>query len=77
MIFESIKKLTNISLLIPVFIFTLDRISKIYVIKLSKNSSDIELFSSKFLNITLIWNEGIKELHLVFFRQFMDIGIIY
>jgi signal peptidase II len=59
MIFESIKKFFNISLLVPVFIFTLDRISKIYVINLSKNSSDIELFSSKFLNITLIWNEGI------------------
>ena len=59
MIFENIKKFFNISLLVPVFIFTLDRISKIYVIKLSKNSSDIELFSSKFLNISLIWNEGI------------------
>ena len=59
MIFESIKKFFNISLLVPVFIFTLDRISKIYVINLSKNTSDIELFSSKFLNITLIWNEGI------------------
>ena len=59
MIFENIKKYFNISLLIPVFIFTLDRISKIYVIKLSKTSSDIELFSSKFLNISLIWNEGI------------------
>ena len=59
MIFESIKKIFNISLLVPVFIFTLDRISKIYVINLSKNSSDLELFSSKFLNITLIWNEGI------------------
>ena len=59
MIFENIKKFFNISLLVPVFIFILDRISKIYVIKLSKNSPDIELFSSKFLNITLIWNEGI------------------
>ena len=59
MIFESIKKFFNVILLIPVFIFTLDRISKIYVINLSKNSFDIELFSSKFLNITLIWNEGI------------------
>ena len=48
-----------LSLLVSVFIFTLDRISKIYVINLSKNSSNIELFSSKFLNITLIWNEGI------------------
>jgi len=48
-----------ISLLLSIFIFTLDRISKIYVINLSKNSFDVELFSSKFLNITLIWNEGI------------------
>jgi signal peptidase II len=48
-----------ISLLVSVFIFTLDRISKIYVINLSKNSFDIELYTSKFLNITLIWNEGI------------------
>tara|TARA_B100001939_G_scaffold299070_1_gene274348 strand:- start:28 stop:528 length:501 start_codon:yes stop_codon:yes gene_type:complete len=59
MIFKNIKKNFYISLLVPVFIFTLDRISKIYVINLSKNSSEIELFSSKFLNITLIWNEGI------------------
>jgi len=59
MIFKSIKKFINISLLVPFFIFTLDRISKIYVINLSQISSNIELFSSKFLNITLIWNEGI------------------
>ena len=59
MIFKNIKKNFYISLLVPVFIFALDRISKIYVINLSKNSSEIELFSTKFLNITLIWNEGI------------------
>ena len=59
MMFKLISKNFYISLLVPVFIFTLDRISKIYVINLSKNSFDVELFSSKFLNITLIWNEGI------------------
>jgi signal peptidase II len=48
-----------ISLLVSIFIFTLDRISKIYVINLSKNLFNTELFSSKFLNISLIWNEGI------------------
>ena len=48
-----------ISLLVPIFIFTLDRISKIYVINLSKNLFNTELFSSKFLNVSLIWNEGI------------------
>ena len=59
MIFKNLKFFFNISLLVPVFIFTLDRISKIYVINLSKNTFDIELFSSKFLNIILVWNEGI------------------
>ena len=48
-----------ISLIFPVSIFILDRISKLYVINLTKNSFDDDLFSSKFLNITLIWNEGI------------------
>jgi len=57
--FKNIKKSFYIILIIPFFIFILDRISKIYVINLSKNVIDKELFSSKFLNITLIWNEGI------------------
>ena len=59
MISKNLKFFFNISLIVPVFIFTLDRISKIYVINLSKNSFDIELYTSKFLNITLVWNEGI------------------
>ena len=57
--FKNIKKNFYIGLIVPAFIFIIDRISKIYVINLSKNSFDIELFSSKFLNIALIWNEGI------------------
>ena len=59
MIFKNINKNSFIILILPVFIFILDRISKIYVINLSKNSYDNELYSSKFLNFTLIWNEGI------------------
>ena len=59
MIFESIKKFINISLLVPVFIFTLDRISKIYVLYLNDKYQEGEIFSSKFLNISLIWNDGI------------------
>ena len=59
MSFKNLKFFFNISLIVPAFIFTLDRISKIYVINLSKNSFDIELYTSKFLNITLVWNKGI------------------
>ena len=40
-------------------IFILDRLTKIYVIYLDKINTGSEIFSSKFLNIYLIWNEGI------------------
>ena len=40
-------------------IFLLDRISKIYVINLDSKFLGSEIFSSKYLNISLIWNEGI------------------
>ena len=40
-------------------IFSLDRISKLYVILKSETDLSSSLFTSKFLNINLIWNEGI------------------
>ena len=49
--------LINFSLIFLIFI--VDRISKIYVINLDKKILGSEIFSSKFLNISLIWNEGI------------------
>ena len=45
--------------LLVFFIFLFDRISKIYVIYLDKKFYGSEIFSSKFLNIFLIWNEGV------------------
>ncbi len=48
---------SNISIII--IIFCLDRISKLYVIFFNERSTSSDLFSSKFLNINLIWNEGI------------------
>ena len=55
MIFKNL--LNNISL--TFLIFLLDRVSKIYVINLDKKLSGSEIFLSKYLNISLIWNEGI------------------
>tara|TARA_Y100000591_G_scaffold43186_1_gene32031 strand:+ start:51 stop:545 length:495 start_codon:yes stop_codon:yes gene_type:complete len=40
-------------------IFTLDRISKIFVLNLSEKYSELELYQSSFINIFLIWNKGI------------------
>ncbi len=59
MIIKYLDKNSLISLLIIISIFFLDRISKIYVIYLDKKLLGSEIFSSKFLNIHLIWNEGI------------------
>ena len=42
-----------------ILIFLIDRISKIYVVDLDKKFLETEIFYSKFLNINLIWNEGI------------------
>ena len=41
------------------FIIFLDRISKIYVVNLNNLNISAEIYQSKFLNITVIWNEGI------------------
>ena len=48
-----------INLSFIILIFLIDRVSKIYVINLHKKFLGSEIFSSKFLNINLIWNEGI------------------
>ena len=59
MIIKNLGKNFFINLFTILLIFLLDRISKIYVIHQVKNFPGSEIFSSKFLNISLIWNEGI------------------
>ena len=59
MILKNLDKgfLTKLSLIFTIFLF--DRVSKMYVIYLDNKIFGSEIFSSKFLNINLIWNEGI------------------
>ena len=59
MIIKNLGKNFFINLSLVLLIFLIDRFSKIYVIYLDKKFLGSEIFSSKFLNITLIWNEGI------------------
>ena len=54
-----LKKNSIINIFIVLIIFFLDRLSKIFVISYSEKNLSADLFSSKFLNISLIWNEGI------------------
>ena len=53
------KKDFYINLFIIISIFILDRVTKIYVINFYKNNLGNDLLNSKYLNIRLIWNEGI------------------
>ena len=59
MILNKLSKnfITNLSIILSIFL--IDRFSKMYVIHKDKNFSGSEIFSSEFLNINLIWNEGI------------------
>tara|TARA_B100001173_G_scaffold113606_1_gene98491 strand:+ start:197 stop:694 length:498 start_codon:yes stop_codon:yes gene_type:complete len=53
------SKTFYLNFIIILSIFILDRLTKFYVIYLDKINGNSEIFSSKFLNIYLIWNEGI------------------
>ena len=59
MIKEKLEKNFLSNLLLVFLIFLFDRISKVYVINLNEKNNNSELFSSRYLNIDLIWNEGI------------------
>ena len=59
MIEKNLRKSFIINSLIVFSIFLVDRLSKIYVTYLDKKFLGSEIFSSKYLNINLIWNDGI------------------
>ena len=56
---DYLNKNSIINLFTVIIIFSLDRISKFYVISQSEKNLSYDLFDSKFLNINLVWNEGI------------------
>ena len=57
--FKNKKNIFFLNLIFISIIFFLDRISKIYVVQYFQENLDNTLYESKFLNIHLIWNEGI------------------
>ncbi len=73
----------NLILISSIFLF--DRFSKMYVIYLDAKFFGSQIFSSKFLNIQLIWNEGIAfglfslnhELFYNFLTIFISIIILF
>ena len=56
---EKKNKIFLLNLLIVTTIFLIDRFCKIYVINLYEDISNQQIFLTSFLNVYLIWNEGI------------------
>ncbi len=48
-----------INLLIILIIFLVDRMSKIYILKLAELGNTVDLYLTSYLNLYLIWNKGI------------------
>ena len=66
-----INKKIIIYFFITLFIFTLDRISKIYVINIAETYGKVDIYLNQFVNIFLVWNTGIGFGLLSFEKQFM------
>ena len=55
---ETIKKII-ISFVIVLFIFFLDRITKILIINIAEEVGKVDVYINSFLNFYLVWNNGI------------------
>ena len=55
---ENIKKIV-ISIFIVLFIFLLDRISKIVILNTLEETGRVDIYINSFLNFYLVWNKGI------------------
>ena len=56
------KKNYNIFLIyfiIILFLFFIDRLSKLYILNIAEVTSEVDIYVTSFLNIYLIWNTGI------------------
>ncbi len=56
---EKKNKIFLLNMLIVAIIFLIDRLCKLYVINLYEDISNQQIFLTSFLNVYLIWNEGI------------------
>ena len=59
MLVKKLEKNFLINFFLVFLVFLFDRLSKVYIIYLNDKLLGSEIFYSKFLNISLIWNQGI------------------
>ena len=54
----NIKKF-SICLFLTLFIFIIDRVSKLYILNIADITGSVDIYISSYLNFYLIWNKGI------------------
>ena len=59
LIANRMSKKKIIDLIFVIFIFSIDRLSKLLVIKSAEANGEVNFSVTSFLNFNLIWNEGI------------------
>ena len=45
--------------IIVIFVFVLDRVSKVYILNYAETNSSVDIYINSFLNLYLVWNKGI------------------
>ena len=63
------KILSNLVLIIVLFL--IDRISKIYILKLAELNNAVDIYITPYLNLYLIWNKGVAFGMISFDDQFI------
>ena len=56
---ELSKKKIIFYFLITLLIFSLDRVSKIYILNIAETSGNVDIYVNSFLNFILVWNKGV------------------
>ena len=56
---ELSKKKIIFYFLITLLIFSLDRVSKIYILNIEETSGNVDIYVNSFLNFILVWNKGV------------------
>ena len=68
-------------ILIVVFLFFLDRLTKIYILNYVEDNGSINIYVNQFLNLILVWNTGIGfgllSSHGTIFYNFITLIIIF
>ena len=52
-------KIFSINFIILMIIFFIDRLTKIYILKLAELENSVDIYLTSYLNLYLIWNKGI------------------